>query len=120
MAESTARKRKAKETVSNVQPMPSTRTRKTKPLSTPEGRETQLINKAINLAEKQLDEGTASAAVITHYLKMASKKEFLEREILEKQAKLLQAKAESLETSRDAKELYEHAIEAMRSYSGND
>ena len=48
MAESTARKRKPKETVSNVQPMPSTRTRKTKPLSTPEGRETQLINKAIN------------------------------------------------------------------------
>ena len=48
---------------------------------TPEARENQLISLAVNLAEKQLREGTASSQVITHYLKLGSTKERMEKEI---------------------------------------
>lgn len=118
MAENAAKKRPTKKSTSNVQPMPERPTRKVKPATTPESREAQLVNAAINLAEKQLLDGTASAAVITHYLKIATKREVMEREILGKQAKLLEAKANSIESSKDTKEMYEKAIESMKKYAG--
>ena len=58
--------------------------KKTRPALTPEARENQLIAKAVDLAEKQIEEGTASSQVITHYLKLGSTKEKLEREAAEK------------------------------------
>lgn len=88
------------------------------PADTPEARENQLISAAVNLAEKQLLEGTASPSVITHYLRMASEKERLEREKLKRENEVLRAKAEALESNRRTEELYAAAIEAMRSYSG--
>ena len=53
-----------------------------RPALTPEARENQLISLAIDLAEQQLRDGTASSQVITHYLKLGSTKEKLEREKL--------------------------------------
>lgn len=88
------------------------------PADTPEARENQLISAAVNLAEKQLLEGTASPSVITHYLRLASGRERLEREKLERENEVLRAKAEALESNRRTEELYAKAIEAMRSYSG--
>ena len=52
----------------------------------------QLVSLAVDLAEKQLREGTASSQVITHYLKLGSTKERIEKEILEKQKELIEAK----------------------------
>lgn len=86
---------------------------------TPEAREAQLIALAVDLAEKQLLEGTASAQVITHYLKLGSTKERIEKEILEKQKDLIVAKTEALQSQQRIEELYKDAIDAMRSYSGN-
>jgi hypothetical protein len=86
------------------------------PASTPEGRENQLISLATNLAEKQLMEGTASSQVITHYLKLATVKEKLEREKLERENELLRAKTESLESAKRLEELYADAMRAMKSY----
>lgn len=86
---------------------------------TPEARENQLISLAIALAEKQLAEGTASSSVITHYLRLGSTKERLEKEKLEKENQLLRAKTEALESSRRIEELYSNAIAAMRRYGGN-
>lgn len=97
--------------------MAEKRTRVAKPASTPDGREQQLVNLAVNLAEKQLLEGTASAAVITHYLKIASTRETLEREILEKQSKLIEAKALSISKDKEAEELAKAAIDAMKNYN---
>ena len=91
---------------------------KRKPASNPEDRENQLIALAVDLAEKQLREGTASAQVITHYLKLGSTKDKIEKEILKEQKKLIEAKTESLQSSKRMEELYSEAIEAMRSYSG--
>lgn len=86
------------------------------PALTPEARERQLINKAVTLAEKQLEDGTASAAVITHFLKLATEKERLERQKLEKENKLLEVKASSITHAQDTESLAKQAIEAMTSY----
>lgn len=95
-------------------------TRKIRPASSPEARENQLVSLAIDLAEKQLLEGTASSQVITHYLKLGSMKEKLEREKLEEENKLLRAKTEALQSAQRVEELYENALNAMRRYSGGE
>lgn len=92
---------------------------KTSPALTPEAREKQLIAAAVNLAEKQLLEGTASSQVITHYLKLGSSQMRLEKEKLEEENKLLKAKTEALQSQKRQEELFEEAIKAMRRYSGN-
>ena len=94
-------------------------TRKIRPALTPEARENQLISLAVDLAEKQLMEGTASSQVITHYLKLGSTKERIEKEILEKQKELISAKTENLKSAKRIEELYTNAIEAMRRYGGH-
>lgn len=88
--------------------------------TTPEGRENQLIAKAYDLAEKRIMEGTASAQEITHFLKMGSTKERLEREILAEQRKLVSAKTEMIEAERKNEEFYQKVLDAMRIYSGQD
>lgn len=92
--------------------------KKRPPATTPEGRENQLISLAVDVAEQQLLNGTASAQVITHYLKLGTTKERLEKEKLERENELLRAKAEALQSQRKTEELYENAIKAMRVYVG--
>lgn len=89
-----------------------------RPAMTPDARENQMINLAVDLAEKQLEEGTASSQVITHFLKLGSSKERLEREKLEEENKLLRAKTESLQSQKRVEELYAEALAAMRRYNG--
>lgn len=90
-----------------------------RPATTPEAREQQMIALAVDLAEKQLREGTASSQVITHYLKLGSTKERLEKEKLEEENKLLKAKTESLQSAKRTEELFAEAIAAFKSYSGS-
>lgn len=92
------------------------------PALTPEGRENQLISQAENLAEKQIREGTASAQVIVHYLRLGAQREHyrLECEKLKYETELLQAKKESLESVKRSEELMEEAIKAFRSYRGEE
>ena len=78
-----------------------------------------MVSLAVDLAERQLQEGTASSQVITHYLKLGSIRERLERERLEEENKLLRAKTEALESSKEIKALYEDALKAMKSYAGH-
>ena len=92
---------------------------KSRPGLTPESRENQLISLAIDLAEKQLRDGSASSQVISHFLKLGSTNNMLEKAILEKQTVLLAAKTESIKSGKIAEELYKSALEAMRRYSGN-
>ena len=92
--------------------------RKMRPALTPEARENQMISLAVDLAEQQLRDGTASSQVITHYLKLGSTKERIEKEILEKQKELIEAKTQSLQSAQRIEELYKNALDAMRNYSG--
>lgn len=94
--------------------------RKRRPATSPEGRENQLISLAADLAEKQLSEGTASAQVITHFLKLASTREKLEQEKLQRENLLLAAKVDQIASAKRIEELYTAALNAMRSYSGQD
>lgn len=91
-----------------------------RPALTREARENQLISLAVDLAEKQLKEGTASSQVITHYLKLGSPKERLERERLEEENKLLKAKTEQLESQRERDKGYMEVLAAMKIYQGRD
>lgn len=93
---------------------------KSRPGLTPESRENQLISLAIDLAEKQLREGTASSQVISHFLKLGSTNNMLEKTILEKQTALLTAKTEAIKSGKVIEELYTNALAAMRSYSGHN
>lgn len=88
------------------------------PAKTVEGREGQLANLAVDLAEKQMREGTASAQVITHFLKLASTREGLEQEKLRGENAVLLAKVESMASGKRIEELYDKAIKAMRVYTG--
>lgn len=83
-----------------------------------EARESQLISLAIDRAEEQLRNGTASSQVITHFLKLGSTKERIEKEILEKQKELITAKTEALQAAKRMEEVYANAIAAMKMYSG--
>lgn len=87
---------------------------------TPEAREQQLISLAVDLAEKQLIEGTASSQVISHFLKLGSMRAQIEKELLEKQRDLAAAKAESIKSGARMEELYLNAVNAMKSYSGQE
>lgn len=91
---------------------------KRRPATSQEGRESQLISLASDLAERQLIEGTASAQVITHFLKMASTREQLEQERLQRENLLLAAKVDQLASVKRIEEMYEEALNAMRSYTG--
>lgn len=90
------------------------------PAFSPEERENQMIAYAVNLAEKQLIEGTASSQVITHYLKLGSIKAKLENEKLRSENELLRAKTEALGTNKQLLEVYERACNAMLSYKPSD
>lgn len=94
--------------------------RKRPPATTPEARENQMISLAVDLAEKQMTEGTASAQVISYYLKLGSSREKLEQERLAMENQVLQAKAEQLASQKRVEEVYAQALEAMRTYSGLD
>lgn len=91
--------------------------REARPASTPEAREAQLVNLAVELAEKQLRDGTASSSIINHYLKLATKREILEREILEKQKNLIDAKAQSIVKEKEQENLAKAALDALKTYN---
>ena len=92
--------------------------KKRRPAISTEARESQLISAAVDLAEKQLIEGTASSQVITHYLKLGTAKEKLEREKLEQEIEILRAKTKAMESAEEVEKLYRDALNAMRNYSG--
>jgi len=100
--------------------MTASRPRRRKPASTPEGREAQLVSDAYDLAERQIHQGSASAQVITHFLKLGSSRERVEQERIKNENLLLSAKVEQMASQQRIEELYADALSAMRSYAGQD
>ena len=93
-------------------------TRRGRPALTPEARENQLVSLAMDLVEQRLREGTASSQETSHFLKIGSTKELIEKEILEKQKVLIEAKTETLQSTKRIEELYTNALSAMKEYGG--
>jgi ribulose kinase len=73
----------------------------------------------MDLAEQQIREGSATAQVITHFLKLGTEREKLEREKLRGDNELTKAKIESLAAAGRIEKLYDEAMVAMRSYQGH-
>ena len=96
----------------------SSTSRRRRPGITPEARENQLISDAMDLAEQQIRNGTASSQIITHFLKLATTKMELEKEKLRNENELIRAKKDAIQSAQNTEELYKNAIEAMRRYSG--
>lgn len=99
---------------------PKEKTERIRPALTPEARESQLIALAIDRAEQQLLDGTASSQVITHFLKLGTMKERLERDKLERENRLLEAKVEAIKQQARLEELYSSVLDAFKEYNGVD
>jgi hypothetical protein len=93
---------------------------KGRPATTPEGREAQLVSLAMDVAEQQMRAGTASAQVISLFLKLGSSREMLEQERLRQEVMLTAIKAEQIASEQRVEELYRDALNAMRSYQGQE
>lgn len=85
--------------------------------ATDEAREKQLCSLAIDLAEQQLRDGTASSQVIVHYLKLASSREREERELLKANKEFVEAKTEGVKALQKSEEEFQRALEAFKGYS---
>ena len=91
-----------------------------RPATTPDARENQLIASAFDLAERQIAEGTVSSQVLTHFLKLGSSRERLEQDRLRNETMVLQAKVEAMASAKKVEELYGKALDAMRTYAGQE
>lgn len=95
-----------------------TSTRRRRPATSPEMRELELVDGAYDLAAEQIENGTASSQVITHFLKAGSMRERLEQQRMRHEIELMEVKKEQLEGQKRVEELYIGALEAMRGYQG--
>lgn len=92
--------------------------RRRSPARTPEERESILTAKALNLIEKQIDDGSASSQLLSIYAKYGSERERLERERLAADNDVLRKKLETMEAAIDVKNLMDEALSAFKGYSG--
>lgn len=88
------------------------------PARTPQERENELINAAADLAERQIQDGTASSMVVVHFLKLGSSREKLEQTRLQHEIELAKTKREQMISEMQMGELIQDALKAMRTYSG--
>jgi len=90
-----------------------------RPATTPEAREQQLGSLAFDLAEQQLADGSASAQVITYFLKSNSVREKLELERVKQENLLTQAKIAQAGSANKMEILMENAMRAFTEYKGS-
>lgn len=88
------------------------------PLRNLENRENQLIEAAYSLAQERLENKTASAQEIVHFLKMGTARAQLEKKKLEAETALLESKKEAVDSTKQSNEVYQEALQAFRAYSG--
>ena len=91
-----------------------------RPAITPEGRESQLVDLAMDLVEKRMRNGTATSQEVTHFLKLGSSREHLEQERLRHENELTAMKMEMLASQGRQEELYKEALIAMSTYQGRE
>ena len=97
----------------------ATKKSSSRPSMSAEAVENRLISKTYKAVEKRIEDGTATAAELIHFLRLGSSKEQLELEKLKKENELLKAKTGAIRSQEETKELYENAIKAFSRYSGH-
>lgn len=88
------------------------------PSLSPAGREQYMVSIAEKLAEEQILDGTASSQVLSHYLKLGTKREELERAHIEYKNELLKAKADVIQQNNETQSLYKEAMQMFKRYQG--
>lgn len=83
-----------------------------------EEQERRMINLAMDLAERQLREGTASSQTINHFLQLGDSMQDLRRRSAESRMALEEAKIESINQQRVSDERATKAVEALKIYAG--
>lgn len=91
---------------------------KMRPALNPEAREKQMISLAVDCAEQQMRDGTASSQIITHYLKLGSTIAELEKEKLKLENEKTKAQTVQIRQADESRKIAEEAIKAMRNYKG--
>lgn len=86
------------------------------PAQTMEAREAELVDLAMDVAEEQMRNRTASSQVITHFLKIGAIREQMELEKVRADIELAKAKVKAIESSEETEKLVREAMSAMRSY----
>lgn len=89
-----------------------------KPARTPEARENQLINLAVDETERRLRNGTISSQLLSILLKLATTKAQLELEKLRSDISLQEAKKQEIADKQSSSDLYSKALAAFKSYKG--
>ena len=90
------------------------------PATTLEGREDQLIAAAMDLVERRIAEGTASAQETVHFLKLGSIRNQLEQNKLKAENDMLFARVKDMESRQSSEGLYAKALAAFKGYSGEE
>lgn len=90
------------------------------PATTLEGREDQLIAAAMDLVERRIAEGTASAQETVHFLRLGTVREQLERGKLKAENEMLSARVKDMESRKGSESLYAEALAAFKGYSGQE
>lgn len=78
------------------------------------------VGLATNLAIQQMQEGTASSQIITHFLKIGSLKEQLELKKVEYEIEMLKAKTDAIKSQEQQDKKYDEVMKAIASYAGKD
>lgn len=100
--------------------MASRQEKRRPPARTAEGRELEMTSLAMDLAEEQLRNGTATSQVITHFLKLGTIREQHELQKVQLENELLKTKKAAMESAQNVESMYEEAIKAFRGYAGQD
>lgn len=90
-----------------------------RPAYTPEAKENQMIALAMDLVEERLRNGTATSQETTHFLKLGTEKERLEKQKLEAEIELLAEKKKNIGSQDETKALLDDALSAFKRYSGS-
>lgn len=93
--------------------------KKQTPARTPEAREAQLINLAVDEVERRLMNGTVSSQILTVLLKLATTKYQLEIEKIRSDISLQRAKEQEIEDKVSNSDLYTQALKAFKEYKGD-
>lgn len=90
------------------------------PATTLEGREDQLIAAAMDLVERRIADGAASAQETVHFLKLGSVRNQLEQSKLKAENEMLAARVKEMESRQSSEGLYAEALAAFKGYSGQE
>lgn len=82
-----------------------------------EAHENKLISLAMKQAQKQLEDGTASSQIITHFLRLGSVRAQVELEKLELENRLIEEKIQAERSGQQLNEMFAEVLAALKSYT---